>query len=139
MIRVMPNTPVLIRQGATVFTLGKHATKADGLLVKKLFDSVGNCEQVEENLIDAVTALSGAGPAYVRIDRITKLTPPIHFSFPSPIDKSQIEPFTFSLIGLYADGGVGRCRSTTGVITRTLPQSGSANSGRVGKISSHAY
>lgn len=64
-VRVMSNTPVLIRQGATVFALGTHATKQDGELVKKLFESVGVCEQVAENLIDAVTALSGSGPAYV--------------------------------------------------------------------------
>lgn len=61
----MSNTPVLIRQGATVFALGKKANKADGELVKRLFESVGICEQIPENLIDAVTALSGSGPAYV--------------------------------------------------------------------------
>lgn len=64
-VRVMSNTPVLIREGATVFALGTHATKQDGDVVKKLFESVGVCEQVAENLIDAVTALSGSGPAYV--------------------------------------------------------------------------
>ncbi|KAI2801709.1 hypothetical protein RDWZM_000810 [Blomia tropicalis] len=63
-VRVMSNTPVLIRQGATVFALGKKANKADGELVKRLFESVGICEQIPENLIDAVTALSGSGPAY---------------------------------------------------------------------------
>lgn len=64
-VRVMSNTPVLVRQGATVFALGQHASKEDGELVKKLFESVGVCGQVDESLIDAVTALSGAGPAYV--------------------------------------------------------------------------
>lgn len=63
----MSNTPVLIRSGASVFTLGKNASKEDGELVKKLFESVGICEQVQEHLIDAVTALSGSGPAYVRL------------------------------------------------------------------------
>ena len=63
----MSNTPVLIRQGATVFALGKNANKPDGELVKKLFESVGICDQIPENLIDAVTALSGSGPAYVII------------------------------------------------------------------------
>lgn len=64
-VRVMSNTPVLIRQGATVFALGQNANKLDGELVKKLFESVGICDQIPENLIDAVTALSGSGPAYV--------------------------------------------------------------------------
>ncbi|KAH9405528.1 hypothetical protein TYRP_001382 [Tyrophagus putrescentiae] len=63
-VRVMSNTPVLIRQGATVFALGQNASKPDGDLVKKLFESVGICDQIPENLIDAVTALSGSGPAY---------------------------------------------------------------------------
>lgn len=62
----MSNTPVLIRQGASVFALGKNANKPDGELVKKMFESVGICDQIPENLIDAVTALSGSGPAYVR-------------------------------------------------------------------------
>ena len=48
-----------------MFALGKHANKSDGELVKKLFESVGICDQIPENLIDAVTALSGSGPAYV--------------------------------------------------------------------------
>lgn len=61
----MPNTPVLIRQGVSVFSLGKNAKKSDGDLVKKMFESVGTCDQVDEKLIDAVTALSGSGPAYV--------------------------------------------------------------------------
>ncbi|KAH7636654.1 hypothetical protein DERF_001866 [Dermatophagoides farinae] len=63
-VRVMPNTPVLIKQGASVFSLGRNAQKSDGDVVKKLFESVGICDQVPENLIDACTALSGSGPAY---------------------------------------------------------------------------
>lgn len=63
----MSNTPVFVRQGASVFALGEHAQKSDGDLVKKLFESVGICEQVDENSFDAVTALSGSGPAYVRM------------------------------------------------------------------------
>lgn len=64
-IRVMSNTPVLIRQGASVFSCGTNATKEDSMTVRKLFTSVGICEEVPESLIDAVTALSGSGPAYV--------------------------------------------------------------------------
>jgi len=64
-IRVMSNTPVLIRQGASVFSCGTNATKEDSMTVRKLFTSVGICEEVPESLIDAVTALSGSGPAYM--------------------------------------------------------------------------
>lgn len=62
---MMPNTPALVRQGATVYVRGTHTTDKDGELTKKLFESVGICEQVPEYFLDPVTALSGSGPAYV--------------------------------------------------------------------------
>jgi pyrroline-5-carboxylate reductase len=65
LVRVMPNTPCLIGQGACGFCLGDHATPADGELVGKLLKSVGIVWQVEEKMLDAVTGLSGSGPAFV--------------------------------------------------------------------------
>jgi len=64
-IRVMPNTPALVGAGASAFALGKNATAADGEIAKKLLSAVGVAFQVKENLLDAVTGLSGSGPAYV--------------------------------------------------------------------------
>jgi pyrroline-5-carboxylate reductase len=64
-IRVMPNTPALVGAGAAAFALGKSATAADGELAKKLLSAVGVALQVKESLLDAVTGLSGSGPAYV--------------------------------------------------------------------------
>ncbi|CAG2107137.1 unnamed protein product [Medioppia subpectinata] len=64
-VRVMSNTPVLIREGASVYSCGTNVTKADSQTVRKLFTSVGMCEEMPESLIDAVTALSGSGPAYM--------------------------------------------------------------------------
>ncbi|MEI9962402.1 MAG: pyrroline-5-carboxylate reductase, partial [Limisphaerales bacterium] len=64
-IRVMPNTPALVGESASAFALGKNATAADGEIVKKLLSAVGVAIQVKENLLDAVTGLSGSGPAYV--------------------------------------------------------------------------
>jgi pyrroline-5-carboxylate reductase len=64
-IRVMPNTPALVGAGASAFALGKSATAADGELAKKLLSAVGVAFQVKESLLDAVTGLSGSGPAYV--------------------------------------------------------------------------
>jgi pyrroline-5-carboxylate reductase len=63
-IRVMPNTPALVGESATAFALGSSATKADGELATKLFSSVGVAVSVKESLLDAVTGLSGSGPAY---------------------------------------------------------------------------
>ena len=64
-IRVMPNTPALVGSSATAFALGKAATVADAEIATKLFSAVGVAFQVKESLLDAVTGLSGSGPAYV--------------------------------------------------------------------------
>ena len=64
-IRVMPNTPALVGAGASAFALGKSAAAADGELAKKLLSAVGLAFPVKEPLLDAVTGLSGSGPAYV--------------------------------------------------------------------------
>jgi pyrroline-5-carboxylate reductase len=63
-VRVMPNTPALVGQSATGFALGSQATAADAELVESLFLSVGVAYQLPEHLLDAVTGLSGSGPAY---------------------------------------------------------------------------
>ncbi|XP_048411215.1 pyrroline-5-carboxylate reductase 1, mitochondrial-like [Stegostoma tigrinum] len=63
-IRMMTNTPVIVREGATVYATGMHAEVEDGNLLEQLMSSVGYCVEVEEDLIDAVTGLSGSGPAY---------------------------------------------------------------------------
>ena len=64
-MRCMTNTPVVVREGATVYATGTHAEVEDGKLLEQLMSSVGYCTEVEEDLIDAVTGLSGSGPAYV--------------------------------------------------------------------------
>lgn len=66
-IRVMPNTPVFVGEVASAIALGNKATKEDSQLVSALFNSVGYCAPVPENLINAVTGVSGSGPAYVFI------------------------------------------------------------------------
>lgn len=64
-IRVMPNTPCLIGRGACGVSAGAFATSADLGLVRTLLETVGIVEVVPETLLDAVTGLSGSGPAYV--------------------------------------------------------------------------
>jgi pyrroline-5-carboxylate reductase len=64
-VRVMPNLPCSIGLGAAGMALGKNATVEDAALAKKLFESIGTVSMVEESLMDAVTAVSGSGPAYL--------------------------------------------------------------------------
>ena len=64
-IRVMPNTPCLVARCAAAFSSAPGATDEDQQLVRQLLESVGTAIPVEENLLDAVTGLSGSGPAFV--------------------------------------------------------------------------
>lgn len=64
-IRVMPNTPCLVGQGAIAITHGKHAVDDHVEMAEQIFGAVGTVVRVTEDKMDAVTGLSGSGPAYV--------------------------------------------------------------------------
>ena len=65
-LRVMPNTPALLGKGVSVLVGGRHATAADARVGRRLLGAVGQAVVVQdERLLDAVTGLSGSGPAYV--------------------------------------------------------------------------
>ncbi len=66
-VRAMPNTPALVRAGATAVAAGSRATPEDLELARALFDAVGRTVTLDEQLLDAVTGLSGSGPAYVML------------------------------------------------------------------------
>lgn len=64
-VRAMPNTPALIKRGATAMAPGAHATEDDVEVARAILEAVGRVVDVEEKHLDAVTGLSGSGPAYV--------------------------------------------------------------------------
>lgn len=66
-VRAMPNTAAIVRAGATAIAKGGAATDADLEMASALFEAVGQCVVVPEKLLDAVTGLSGSGPAYVML------------------------------------------------------------------------
>jgi len=66
-VRAMPNTPALVLEGATALARGTHATDADVATARGIFDAVGETVVLDESQMDAVTGLSGSGPAYVML------------------------------------------------------------------------
>lgn len=64
-IRAMPNTPATVGAGITALAMGSQAQESDRQIARKIFESVGEVVEVPETLMDAVTGLSGSGPAYV--------------------------------------------------------------------------
>jgi pyrroline-5-carboxylate reductase len=64
-IRIMPNTPMLVQRGASAYCLGRWATEEDEQKLNVLLRPTGLVVPVEEKMMDAVTGLSGSGPAFV--------------------------------------------------------------------------
>lgn len=64
-IRVMPNTPAMVATGASVFSCAPAVTEADRELTRRIFGAIGIVHEMPEPKLDAVTGLSGSGPAYV--------------------------------------------------------------------------
>jgi pyrroline-5-carboxylate reductase len=66
-VRSMPNTPATVQAGATAIAGGSHASEADLRLARQLFEAVGQVVTLDEAQLDAVTGLSGSGPAYIML------------------------------------------------------------------------
>lgn len=64
LLRVMPNTPLMVGEGMTAFSLSNDLTDSELSFAQKVFSSLGRTEMVDEDLMDTVTGVSGSGPAY---------------------------------------------------------------------------
>lgn len=73
-VRCMPNTPMMVGEGCTVYCRGANVTDEDIQLVSSMLHVAGVAELVPETMIDAIGALSGSGPAFVSIKIIFYFT-----------------------------------------------------------------
>ena len=89
-IRVMPNTPSLVSQGLAAISAGQFAREIDLRVVESMMNSVGESIIMEENLINAVTAISGSGPAYIYLVVESMIDAAIHVGFNSEIAKKLV-------------------------------------------------
>jgi pyrroline-5-carboxylate reductase len=64
-IRTMPNTPALVKEGMTLISYGENVNDNDAAIVKNMFECVGKVEILDESLMNEVTALTSSSPAYV--------------------------------------------------------------------------
>ncbi len=84
-IRVMPNTPALVLQGASALTRGPDVTDAHMQRALALFEAVGKALEVEEKWMDTVTGLSGSGPAYVLLFLESLIDAGVLMGLPRPV------------------------------------------------------
>ena len=65
MVRCMSNTPVVVQNGVTIYSLGSSVRDDDKQRVESFLRSVGICQEMDEYYMDVITGLTGCGPAYV--------------------------------------------------------------------------
>jgi pyrroline-5-carboxylate reductase len=103
----MPNTPSVVRRGVTGLAAGSRASADDTALVRALFETVGAVVQVPEEQIDALSTISGSGPAYVffLIERLTEAAR--HLGFEETEARLMVEQTFLGAAELLAASDVG--------------------------------
>lgn len=89
-VRVMPNAPALVQKGASALSRGKAVSAEQMEMSLALFRSVGKAVEVEEKLMDAVTGLSGSGPAYVLLVIESLIDAGVFMGLPRQIAKELV-------------------------------------------------
>lgn len=101
-IRVMPNTPCSVRECASAYSPGEHATSSDRDFCEAIFKSVGTISQVPESLMDGVTGLSGSGPACKNFTLILIVTSTqLPLLFPLHLTQPDYFSFTYRCLHVY--------------------------------------
>jgi len=106
-VRAMPNTAALVRKGAAAIAPGKHATEADLDMAERVLGAVGVVVRVPEPLLDAVTGLSGSGPAYVFLVAEAMVEAGVLVGLPRDTAATLVHQTLVGAAALLADGTEG--------------------------------
>jgi pyrroline-5-carboxylate reductase len=104
-IRVMPNTPALVLQGASALARGEHATDEHMDQALALFRAVGTAIEVDEKLMDTVTGLSGSGPGYILLLLESLIDGGVLMGLPRPIARELVLQTALGTIKLAQETG----------------------------------
>jgi pyrroline-5-carboxylate reductase len=106
-VRAMPNTPALVRRGASAIAPGAHATDLHLELAERLLGAVGIVVRLDEDLLDAVTGLSGSGPAYVFLVAEALVEGGVLVGLPRPVAAQLVAQTLLGSASLLAEGEEG--------------------------------
>ena len=104
-VRAMPNTPALVGQGASAIAAGTRATDDDLAWAENILGAVGIVERVDEQQLDAVTALTGSGPAYVFLVAEALIDAAVQVGLPQPLADRMTTQLLVGSAALLAERG----------------------------------
>jgi pyrroline-5-carboxylate reductase len=104
-LRAMPNTPALVGAGVSALCTGPGATEPDAAWAAGILDAVGTCERVPEHLFDAVTGLTGSGPAYVFLVAEALVDAGVLAGIARPLAEAMVTQLLVGSSALLADRG----------------------------------
>ncbi len=104
-VRAMPNTPALVGSGAAAIAAGSGAAEADLAWAEEILSAVGKVERVGEPLLDAVTGLSGSGPAYVFLVAEALVEAGVAVGLPRAVSETLTIQTLFGSARLLAESG----------------------------------
>jgi pyrroline-5-carboxylate reductase len=106
-VRAMPNTPALVRRGAAAIAAGSHAGEEHLTRAERVLSAVGTVTRVPEALLDAVTGLSGSGPAYVFLLAEALIDAGVGVGLPRPVAQALVIQTLLGSATLLAEGPEG--------------------------------
>jgi pyrroline-5-carboxylate reductase len=103
-VRAMPNTPALVGLGAAAIAAGRHAGEEHLARAESILSAVGTVARVPEGLLDAVTGLSGSGPAYVFLVAEALIEAGVHVGLPRSVSQALVTQTLLGSATLLAQG-----------------------------------